>query len=140
MNSTEESRTAKALARDIREEAAKSPGPLRYMEVCGTHTMAIHAAGLKSFFPDNLKLVSGPGCPVCVTEKRFIDHAILIGQKYRCLPGDFRRSDKGSGLFRVARDISFRRRRGPSGLFASGFHRNSLTTAQPPHCLPRSGI
>ncbi len=44
--------------------------------------MAIHAAGLKSFFPDNLKLVSGPGCPVCVTEKRFIDHAILIGQKY----------------------------------------------------------
>lgn len=82
MNSIEESRTAKALARDIREEAAKSPGPLRYMEVCGTHTMAIHAAGLKSFFPDNLKLVSGPGCPVCVTEKRFIDHAILIGQKY----------------------------------------------------------
>ena len=82
MNSIEESRTAKALARDIREAAAKSPGPLRYMEVCGTHTMAIHAAGLKSFFPDNLKLVSGPGCPVCVTEKRFIDHAILIGQKH----------------------------------------------------------
>lgn len=82
MNSIEESRTAKALARDIREAAAKAPGPLRYMEVCGTHTMAIHAAGLKSFLPDNLKLVSGPGCPVCVTEKRFIDHAILIGQKY----------------------------------------------------------
>lgn len=82
MNPGEESRTASALARDIREAAAKVSGPLRYMEVCGTHTMAIHAAGLKSFFPDNLKLVSGPGCPVCVTEKRFIDHAILIGQKY----------------------------------------------------------
>jgi hydrogenase expression/formation protein HypD len=52
------------------------------MEVCGTHTMAIHAAGLKSLFPENLKLVSGPGCPVCVTEKRFIDHAILIGKKH----------------------------------------------------------
>jgi hydrogenase expression/formation protein HypD len=82
VNSVEESLTAKALARDIREAAAKVPGPLRYMEVCGTHTMAIHAAGLKSFFPDNLKLVSGPGCPVCVTEKRFIDHAVMIGQKY----------------------------------------------------------
>jgi hydrogenase expression/formation protein HypD len=44
--------------------------------------MAIHAAGLKSLFPGNLKLVSGPGCPVCVTEKRFIDNAILIGKKY----------------------------------------------------------
>lgn len=82
MNSTEESRAAKALARDIRELASKAPGALRFMEVCGTHTMAIHSAGLKSFFPANLKLVSGPGCPVCVTEKRFIDHAILIGQKY----------------------------------------------------------
>jgi hydrogenase expression/formation protein HypD len=82
VKSAEESRTAKTLARDIRELATKTPGPLRYMEVCGTHTMAIHAAGLKSFFPDNLKLVSGPGCPVCVTEKRFIDHAVLIGRKF----------------------------------------------------------
>ena len=121
MRFVEESRTAKALARDIQEAASKAPGPLQYMEVCGTHTMAIHAAGLKSFFPDNLKLVSGPGCPVCVTEMRFIDHAILIGQKSRCHAGDFRRSGKGSRLFRVARDIPFPRWHGPSGLFASGF-------------------
>ena len=52
------------------------------MEVCGTHTMAIHEAGLKSLFPQNLHLVSGPGCPVCVTEKGFIDRAILTGREY----------------------------------------------------------
>jgi hydrogenase expression/formation protein HypD len=52
------------------------------MEVCGTHTVAIHEAGLKSLLPDNLRLVSGPGCPVCVTEKRFIDEAIMTGSEY----------------------------------------------------------
>lgn len=82
MNSADESRTARALAEDIREICAKTSRPLRFMEVCGTHTMAVHAAGLKSFFPENLSLVSGPGCPVCVTEKRFIDQAILIGREH----------------------------------------------------------
>lgn len=52
------------------------------MEVCGTHTMAIHEGGLKSLLPSELRLVSGPGCPVCVTETGFIDRAILLGKKY----------------------------------------------------------
>jgi len=52
------------------------------MEVCGTHTMAIAAGGLKSLFPDNLRLVSGPGCPVCVTEKVFIDRALAVGREH----------------------------------------------------------
>lgn len=82
MNSADESRTARALAVEIREICLKTSQPLRFMEVCGTHTMAVHAAGLKSFFPENLSLVSGPGCPVCVTEKRFIDQAILIGKSH----------------------------------------------------------
>ncbi|MBI4966096.1 MAG: hydrogenase formation protein HypD [Desulfomonile tiedjei] len=82
MNPADESRTAKALAQEIGEICSKTSGPLRFMEVCGTHTMAVHAAGLKSLFPDNLFLVSGPGCPVCVTEKRFIDEAMLIGQQH----------------------------------------------------------
>jgi len=82
VNSADESRTARALAQDLREICSKTPRPLRFMEVCGTHTMAVHAAGLKSLFPENLSLVSGPGCPVCVTEKRFIDQAILIGKEH----------------------------------------------------------
>jgi len=48
---------------------------VRLMEVCGTHTVNIFRAGLKSMFPDNLSLISGPGCPVCVTSQGYIDAA-----------------------------------------------------------------
>lgn len=40
---------------------------LRLMEICGTHTMAIAKTGLKSLLPEKVSLISGPGCPVCVT-------------------------------------------------------------------------
>jgi hydrogenase expression/formation protein HypD len=51
--------------------------------------MAIHETGLKSLLPENLKLVSGPGCPVCVTEKGFIDHAILLAREYKATLATF---------------------------------------------------
>jgi len=59
---------------------AKYPRPacLRIMEVCGTHTMSIARAGLKSLLPEGLKLISGPGCPVCVTCQSYIDQAIEL--------------------------------------------------------------
>ncbi|MDH3349435.1 MAG: hydrogenase formation protein HypD [Desulfobulbaceae bacterium] len=41
--------------------------PIRIMEVCGTHTVSIFSHGLRALFPKNLELISGPGCPVCVT-------------------------------------------------------------------------
>lgn len=47
--------------------------PLRIMEVCGTHTMAIFRHGLRSVLPKELELISGPGCPVCVTASAHID-------------------------------------------------------------------
>lgn len=53
-----------------------------YMEVCGGHTMAIHRFGLPSLLPKNFKLISGPGCPVCVTSKSFIDKAIAYSQNH----------------------------------------------------------
>lgn len=46
------------------------------MEVCGGHTMAIHRFGIPSLLPSNIRLKSGPGCPVCVTGKSYIDQAI----------------------------------------------------------------
>lgn len=46
------------------------------MEVCGGHTMAIRRFGIPSLLPDNIKLISGPGCPVCVSGIGFIDKAI----------------------------------------------------------------
>ena len=48
------------------------------MEVCGTHTVSIFRNGLRALLPPGLRLLSGPGCPVCVTAQRYIDAAIAI--------------------------------------------------------------
>ena len=48
------------------------------MEVCGTHTMAIARSGLRSLLPPGVQLVSGPGCPVCVTAARALDAAMAL--------------------------------------------------------------
>lgn len=53
-------------------------GGVHVMEVCGTHTMAIAASGLRSLLPGSLRLTSGPGCPVCVTDQSYIDQAVLL--------------------------------------------------------------
>ena len=55
--------------------------PIRVMEVCGTHTHAIFKFGIRNILPDNIKLISGPGCPVCVTETGFIDEAIYLAME-----------------------------------------------------------
>lgn len=49
---------------------------IRLMEVCGTHTVSLFRSGVRSLLPPNLQLVSGPGCPVCVTSQGYIDAAI----------------------------------------------------------------
>ena len=53
----------------------------RLMEVCGTHTNAIRKAGIHQLLPSGIKLLSGPGCPVCVTGSGYIDEAIAISRK-----------------------------------------------------------
>lgn len=53
---------------------------LNLMEVCGTHTMSIGRYGFRTAMPAALHLLSGPGCPVCVTANRDIDHAIALAQ------------------------------------------------------------
>ncbi len=45
------------------------------MEVCGTHTVSLFRSGVKSLLPDNVEMLSGPGCPVCVTSQGYIDVA-----------------------------------------------------------------
>ncbi|MBI5556536.1 MAG: hydrogenase formation protein HypD [Deltaproteobacteria bacterium] len=55
--------------------------PLRIMEVCGTHTMAIFRHGLRAILPEELELISGPGCPVCVTSAAHIDAFIDIAAR-----------------------------------------------------------
>ncbi len=61
---------------EIKKLALKQKGVLRFMEVCGTHTVSIFRYGIPSVLPENIKLISGPGCPVCVTDTDFIDKAI----------------------------------------------------------------
>lgn len=57
---------------------------LRIMEVCGTHTVSIFKNGIKSIISPRIKLISGPGCPVCVTPASYIDKAIEWAQKPGC--------------------------------------------------------
>ena len=51
-----------------------------FMEVCGGHTAAIHRFGIPSLLPGDIRLISGPGCPVCVTGTDFIDKAIAYSE------------------------------------------------------------
>jgi hydrogenase expression/formation protein HypD len=70
-------RTCTALVNQIR---AKSKTPTTIMEVCGGHTMALYRHGITGLLPSTLRMVSGPGCPVCVSDIRFIDHAIAFSR------------------------------------------------------------
>jgi hydrogenase expression/formation protein HypD len=67
------------LAERLRNLPVK-PGA-RIMEVCGTHTVAIRRFGLQQLLPKDVKLISGPGCPVCVTPDRFIDEAVALARQ-----------------------------------------------------------
>ncbi|KMY67678.1 hydrogenase assembly protein HupF [Desulfocarbo indianensis] len=66
------------LARAI---TAASRKPVRFMELCGTHTMAIARHGLLEMLPPTVELVSGPGCPVCVTATEEIDRAVKLARQ-----------------------------------------------------------
>ncbi|UCF96522.1 MAG: hydrogenase formation protein HypD [Spirochaetaceae bacterium] len=71
-------RLAKPLLEDINKTAADISRTVRIMEVCGTHTVAIRRSGVHSLLPKNVLLVSGPGCPVCVTPTSYIDNALHL--------------------------------------------------------------
>ena len=72
------------LVAEIHREAFR---PVRLMEVCGTHTMAIFRHGIRSLLPDTVELLSGPGCPVCVTPAGHIDAFVSAARNpARCVP------------------------------------------------------
>jgi len=76
---------------DLREDIARlvhslhrvsrEAGPMAVMEVCGTHTVSLFRSGVKAFLPESFRLVSGPGCPVCVTAQGYVDAAIELALK-----------------------------------------------------------
>lgn len=62
----------------IKEIAPKHK--VNIMEVCGTHTQSFFRFGLDKILPDNLRFISGPGCPVCVSAQEYIDTAITLAK------------------------------------------------------------
>jgi len=76
----EEYRDAEIAKKLINKIKTTSRRPIRLMEVCGTHTVSIFRSGIRSVLPDTISLLSGPGCPVCVTDQKEIDAFIEIAR------------------------------------------------------------
>lgn len=71
----------KELCQQLIQQIKKYPKlDVNLMEVCGTHTVSIFRSGLKELLPENVHLISGPGCPVCVTPVSAIDHMIALAR------------------------------------------------------------
>ncbi len=73
-------------AQTTMDAACKALGrQINIMEVCGTHTVAIFRNGIRSTLPKQLKLLSGPGCPVCVTDQSYIDIVLQMADRDDCV-------------------------------------------------------
>jgi hydrogenase expression/formation protein HypD len=73
-----DSSLAMPLVKELKKAVIR---PLRVMEICGSHTMAIFRNGLRSILPPGMELVSGPGCPVCVTSASHMDAFIAMADR-----------------------------------------------------------
>ncbi|GGF18621.1 hydrogenase formation protein HypD [Halobacillus andaensis] len=74
-------------------KAANGRSPV-FMEVCGSHTMALAKTGIKARLKDHVRLIAGPGCPVCVTDQKSIDAMIALSKgpdRILCTFGDMMR-------------------------------------------------
>ncbi|MFZ9023889.1 MAG: hydrogenase formation protein HypD [Anaerohalosphaeraceae bacterium] len=82
--------------------------PIQVMEVCGTHTVSIFRHGIRTLLPDNLKMLSGPGCPVCVTDQGYIDVVMDLARRDDCMIATYgdmiRVPGKGGSLESLHRD------------------------------------
>ena len=76
MSEFRDTELVRGLAKQLKHMAAP---PATLMEVCGTHTVAIARYGLREALPEGVRLISGPGCPVCVTPQDQIDLFIVLG-------------------------------------------------------------
>lgn len=77
-----------SLLQKIREQS-QGLSQIRLMEVCGTHTMEIGRLGLRAVLPSHLELLSGPGCPVCVTPGAYLDAAAYLALEHQVCVATF---------------------------------------------------
>jgi len=82
-------RLVERLCAGIRSRAEKIGRQVTIMEVCGSHTQAIGRFGIRSLLPENVRLISGPGCPVCVTSVRDVDTALSLASQEGVLLATF---------------------------------------------------
>lgn len=78
MTNSKEKKLYQFLINEIKKITSKKT--ITLMEVCGTHTVSIFRSGIKSLLPKNIRLISGPGCPVCVTSNEEIDKIIYLSK------------------------------------------------------------
>lgn len=71
---------AKNIAEKIREVAPKK-GKVKFCHVCGTHEWTITHFGLRSLLPENVEVIAGPGCPVCIVPAAEVDEAVLLAKQ-----------------------------------------------------------
>jgi len=82
MKELRDKRVIKALLNEIEQKAKNLATPLHIMEVCGTHTMTVHRYGLKKMLREaGVEMLSGPGCPVCITPNEIHEAAIDLVAK-----------------------------------------------------------
>jgi len=96
----------KQMLEELKKLSAGIGKPMKLMEVCGTHTVEIFRHGIRDIIPRNITLLSGPGCPVCVTSVRDVDTAIAIAKNPGVILatfGDMMRVPGGSGSMLDAR-------------------------------------
>lgn len=81
MKYVDEYRNKEIAQKILRQIKGISEKRINLMEVCGTHTVAIFRNGIRKMLPSNINLISGPGCPVCVTPISYIDEIIALSRK-----------------------------------------------------------
>lgn len=104
--STQSNSLQKGIQR-AREILTTYQGPeIRIMEVCGTHTHEVFRLGIRQLLPQGIRLISGPGCPVCVTPADFLDEALWLAMEQHaaiCTFGDLVRVPGTEGNLASAR-------------------------------------
>ncbi len=90
-------RTLEQIKKELKEYDGR---PIKIMEVCGTHTASIFKSGIRSLLSTKIELISGPGCPVCVTAPAYIDKLIeyALKEKHCVLTFGDMMKVKGSGM------------------------------------------
>ncbi len=87
------------------EDISSSLGNVAIMEFCGTHTHSIFRFGIRELLPKNITMLSGPGCPVCVTDNRDIDYFLALAEMPNTIITTFGDMVRVPGSFKSLQDI-----------------------------------